>query len=66
MSDYLNKNGLEAGRIPANSSCPFIDKCKVVKKECPTLKNTKEKPFYCGLARLFSLYKIEENSGFYS
>lgn len=55
MSQYLNSNGLTQGLIPANTACPFLDKCKFKVHTCPGVDG-KMKPndFSCAAARLHS------------
>lgn len=55
MSEYLNKNGLAKGLIPANTACPFLDRCKFKVHTCPGADG-KMKPndFSCAAARLHS------------
>lgn len=55
MSEYLNTNGLNKGLIPANTACPFLDRCKFKVHTCPGVDG-KMKPnnFSCAAARLHS------------
>ena len=55
MSEYLNKNGLVQGLIPANTACPFLGNCKFKVHTCPGVDG-KMKPnnFSCAAARLHS------------
>lgn len=55
MSEYLNTNGLAKGLIPANTACPFLDRCKMKVHTCPGVDG-KMKPnnFSCAAARLHS------------
>lgn len=55
MSEYLDKNGLVNGLIPANSACPFLSNCKFKVHTCPGVDG-KMRPtnFSCAAARLHS------------
>lgn len=54
MSKYLNSHGLKLGLIPANTPCPFLDKCKFKVHTCPTEEKPKPNNFSCAAARLHS------------
>jgi hypothetical protein len=55
MSKYLNSHGLKLGLIPANTHCPFLDKCKFKVHTCPGVDSkTKPNDFSCAAARLHS------------
>lgn len=55
MSEYLDKNGLVNGLIPANSACPFLANCKFKVHTCPGVDGkTKPNHFSCAAARLHS------------
>jgi hypothetical protein len=52
---YLNKNGLIAGLIAANTTCPFLDRCKFKIHSCPGVDGKmKSNNFSCAAARLHS------------
>lgn len=55
MGEFLNRNGLKLGLIPANTSCPFLENCKFKVHTCPGADG-KMKPndFSCAAARLHS------------
>jgi|SRR6185369_1114782 len=55
MSEYLHKNGLVNGLIPADTACPFLENCKFKVHTCPGVDG-KMKPnhFSCAAARLHS------------
>lgn len=55
MSNFRNANGLMQGLIPANTACPFLDKCKFKVHTCPGVDGkTKPNNFSCAAARLHS------------
>jgi len=55
MSEYLNTNGLSKGLIPANTACPFLDRCKFKVHTCPGVDGKmKSNNFSCAAARLHS------------
>lgn len=55
MSEYLDKNGLVNGLIPANSACPFLSNCKFKVHTCPGVDGKmKSTNFSCAAARLHS------------
>ena len=55
MSEYLNKNGLVQGLIPANTACPFLNNCKFKVHTCPGVDGKmKSGNFSCAAARLHS------------
>jgi hypothetical protein len=66
QTTYLNENGLENGKIPANKECPFFDNCKGMNENCPSEKNKniRNHTFSCAFARGYSLIKSskEENN----
>ena len=66
MSEYLNSNGLSKGLIPANTPCPFLDKCKFKVHTCPGVDGkTKPNNFSCAAARLHSaIAQAEDAPGF--
>lgn len=56
MNDSRNTNGLVAGLIPANTPCPFLNKCKFKVHTCPGADGrTKPNNFSCAAARAFSM-----------
>jgi hypothetical protein len=64
MNQYLRNNGLVAGKIPAQTNCPFLGKCVVEHSDCPSQSNTKDEAYDCPVARMQSLiilkFKREE------
>ncbi len=53
MSEYLNKNGLVNGLIPAETACPFLENCKFKVHTCPGVDGRmKPNHFSCAAARL--------------
>ena len=63
MGEFLNKNGLRLGLIPANTACPFLDKCKFKVHTCPGVDgNVKPNNFSCAAARLHSAIAEADNA----
>lgn len=63
MSEYLNKNGLVDGCIPANTACPFLESCKLQVQSCPGAEgNLKSNNFSCAAARLHSAIAQSDNA----
>lgn len=61
MTNYRDSNGLVAGLIPADTACPFLDRCKFKVHTCPGVDGkTKSNHFSCAAARAFSLINEAE------
>lgn len=54
--EYLNKNGLVDGRIPAGKPCAYAGICPLRMERCPTKDSLREVDFSCASARYFSLF----------
>lgn len=58
--EWLNKNGLEDGLIPAAKECPFLTECLHRTNNCPSEERGNIRihhSFSCGAARFLSLLK---------
>ena len=58
---FLNSNGLQNGKIPEQSECPFYEQCTWSTPNCPVSDNLKDNAFSCGIARAFSLITSNSN-----
>jgi hypothetical protein len=65
MLNHYNSNGLEKGKIPSYTECPFWSECGRRIERCPSQDNENlekfPKGFSCGAARLQSSIKLTEN-----
>jgi hypothetical protein len=60
INDFSNQNGLQNGKIPVGTPCPWYATCKLKTSNCPTPIKLNSQPFSCAAARAYSLIKMSE------
>jgi hypothetical protein len=58
IPNWLDSNGLVAGKIPTGTACHMAKTCNRIAPMCPTEEKPREVDFSCALARLGSLVKL--------